>query len=471
MSVEFVDGSFRDRSARVLFHNEQVYRVFLEPDALEQWTRLRASSGFNRLIQQKKLIDTRQVPIEEIPDLPGLPAISAVLWHERVPFISYPYEWCFGMLKDAALLQLEILNAALSDQFILKDATPYNVQFMGARPTFIDLGSFVTLQPGEPWSAYRQFCELFLYPLMLHAYRGVSFHTLLRGELEGLSADEASKWFSWRDWLRRGVFSHVVMHAFLARVAKSQPQSTLKDLQKTGFPRELIQRNVERLTRLVQKLNWEPRRSLWSDYDQTSSMVAQDSDVKSAFVKATAQSQRWKLVWDLGCNLGRYSIVTAEFADYVLAMDFDHECVETLYRQLKAQGPNNVLPLRMNLANQSPALGWRGRERWRLEERGQPDLVLCLGLIHHLVIAANIPLAEVLDWLASTTTNALVIEFPTKQDPMVQALLRNKRDQYHDYSQENFERLLAARFEISEKIQLPSTERFLYRAFVKNVRQ
>ena len=460
-TLTFLAGSYRDRTARVFVHERQIYRA-LDAEAAGYWAEVSQSSFFTELSSQQKLVETREVADDQRATL-GVPAdVATVLWHERVPFIAYPYEWCFGMLKDAALLHLEILAAALRDGFILKDATPYNIQFVGRKPVFIDIGSFTKLTPGEPWTAYQQFCELFLCPLLVQAHRGIDFQLVLRSELEGLGAEDVSRWFSWRDWWRSGVFSHVILHALLAKVTKKQTRSTLNELQKTGFPVSLILKNVERLTQLIQKLKWEPPQSMWSDYDQSSPMVARDADAKADFVRETAQERRWELVWDLGCNRGRYSLIAAEFAQCVLAMDSDHQCVEWLYRQLREHGPNNVVPLRINLANQSPALGWRGRERLRLEDRGQPDLILCLGLIHHLVIAANIPLAEVVDWLASFHAT-LVIEFPTKNDPMVQALLRNKRDQYHDYSQAHFESLLADRFRIDQRLALPSGERFLYR--------
>lgn len=460
-AATFIAGSFRDRSARVFEQAGEIYRA-LDADAAAVWEHIHRAPFFLELSRQRKLIPTNEVSAEVRPRLSLAADVAMVLQHERVPFITYPYEWSFGMLKDAALLQLEVLAAALRDGVTMKDATPYNVQFVGRQPTFIDLGSFQHLEPGEPWAAYQQFCELFLYPLMLQAYCGIDFQSVLRGELEGLRVEEFAKWFSFRDWFRSGVFSRVILQAALAGMAKSQTKSTLGELKKTGFPVELIQKNIAGLERLIRKLKWQPRHSAWGDYDDTSAMVARDSDEKTQFVREVAQTRRWELVWDLGCNRGRYSLIAAESAGYVLAMDFDHLCVESLYQQLKQRGPQNVLPLRINLANSSPAIGWRGRERLRLEDRGRPELVLCLGLIHHLVIAANIPMEEVIDWLASFAAT-LVIEFPTKRDPMVQALLRNKRDQYADYDQANFERLVSSRFTIAKRVQLPSGERFIYR--------
>ncbi len=461
----FEGGSFRDRTARVLMRDGDVFRL-LSPEALAAWHPASREPFFRRLMSEGRIVETRELSRDEIKrlELPGDPA--AVLQHERIPFVSYPYEWSFGMLRQAALLHLEILTEALSSGLILKDASPYNVQFCGSRPIFIDIGSFVGLAPGEPWAAYRQFCELMLFPLLLQAYRHVDFQPVLRGELEGISAQQFLRWLSWRDLFRPGVFSHGWLQATLERHSRAVSTSTVRDLQSSGFSTELIRRNVARLTRLVERLDWKPEGTQWTSYRTALPHVVQDGEAKVAFVRRVCSRRRWPLVWDLGCNDGQFSRVAAKTADTVVAMDSDHGCVERLYRSLQAERSTHILPLCVNLANQSPAMGWRGRERKRLEERGRPDLVLCLGLIHHLVIGHNIPLPEVTDWLAGLG-GEVVIEFPSKQDAMVQSLLRNKRDQYADYSLTQLEDALDGHFEIRDRATLPSGERTILHAVPK----
>lgn len=467
--IAFESGSFRDRTARVLIRNDGVFR-WLSPEAVAVWNQTSGEPFFRHLMSEGRIVETRELSRDEIEqlDLPGDSA--AILQHERIPFVSYPYEWSFGMLRQAALLHLEILTAALSSGVILKDASPYNVQFCGTRPVFIDIGSFVALAPGEPWAAYRQFCELMLFPLLLQAYRHVDIQPVLRGELEGVSARQFLRWLSWRDLFRPGVFSHGWLQAMLERHTRTVSTSTVRDLQSSGFSTELIRRNVAKLTRLVERLDWKPEGTQWTNYRTALPHVVQDGEAKSAFVRSVCGRRRWPLVWDLGCNDGQFSRIAAETADTVVAMDRDHGCVERLYRSLHDEHSTNILPLCVNLANLSPAMGWRGRERKRLEERGRPDLVLCLGLIHHLVIGHNIPLPEVIDWLASLG-GEVVIEFPSKQDSMVQALLRNKHDQYSDYSLAQLEHALDGHFEIRDRTTLPSGERTLLHAVPKASQQ
>src|SRR5207244_4306218 len=127
------------------------------------------------LVREQKLVVTELADIPAPPVPASVSPWAAVLRHETIPFISYPYEWPFGMLQDAALLQLELMHRALEEGMILKDTTPFNVQWIGSRPVFIDLTSFVRWTPGDPWLGYRQFCEMFLFPLFLQSYRDIPF--------------------------------------------------------------------------------------------------------------------------------------------------------------------------------------------------------------------------------------------------------------------------------------------------------
>jgi hypothetical protein len=432
----------------------------MDARALATWRRAFAQPFVQQMLAQRQIVATREISTAECAGFRLPQSAAGILEHDRIPFISYPYEWSFAMLREAALLHLRLLAESIRVGLILKDASPYNVQFFGKRPVFIDIGSFTAHTPGEPWLAYRQFCELMLYPLLLQAYRGVDFQPILRGELEGISARQFLQWLRWRDLFRPGVFTHGFLQATLERQTQALSSSTVRDLQASGFTTPLIERLVRKLTRLVERLEWSAPRTQWTNYDDSLRHVAEDRQAKAAFVREVCHSRSRDLVWDLGCNDGRYSLIAGERAATVVAMDSDHACIEQLYH---AADSLNVLPLCIDLANPSPAMGWRGRERKRLEDRGRPQLILCLGLIHHLVISANVPLAEVVDWLASFGAE-LLLEFPSKNDPMVRALLRNKRDQYDDYSREHLEAELRRHFDIRQSVPLPSAERTLYHA-------
>ena len=449
-------GSFRDPDSRVFYRGDAVHRA-LSPEGLHDFQAL-AGSG---LLDDPRIVRTTLVDGATTGDLlDGVAA--AVLEHERIPFVSYPYEWTFSMLQDAALLQLDLLIAALDCDLTLKDASPYNVQFTGSRPVFIDVGSFERLRPGELWVGYRQFCRLYLFPLLLQATKGVSFQPWLRGSLEGITPADMRALLSTRDRFRRGLTTNVFLHARLDRRDAGDRAQLASELKRPGLGKQVILANVRRMRRLVARLRWDPPRGVWTSYGQHNTYSDDDARQKDEFVRSVVMARPWPLVWDLGCNNGRHARIAAAGAQHVVAIDADPGPVELLYRDLRDADDRSILPLTMNLADPSPGLGWRGLERTVLLDRGRPDLVLALALVHHLSIAANVPLRAVIEWFASLGS-AIVVEFPTREDPMVQKLLAAKRaGLHHDYERDHFEACLADAFEVRRTEPLGSGTRVLY---------
>ena len=462
--IAFDPGSYRDPDTRVFRHQGAIYRC-LSRRALLDWDHLRSTRFFERFTRDGALVET-----EQLQDLTTLPALgarwAAVLRHEKVPFVSYPYEWPFSMLKDAALLQLDLTLAALEEGMILKDATPYNSQWVGSTPTFIDIGSFARYEDGNPWDGYRQFCSQFLYPLILQAYKGVPYHAWLRGSLEGIDAEDCRSLLSARDYVRPGVLSHVYLQAKAQSRFQYSNRSVRSDLRAAGFGAAMIVNNVKGLRRTIEGLVWSPSKSTWSDYSTEHSYSEGDLQRKSDFVGRVLARRRWSIVWDIGCNTGTYSRLAADHADYVVALDGDHLAVDRMYAELGREKRSTVLPLLMDFANPSPDLGWRGRERRSLAQRGSPELILCLALMHHLVIGRNIPLREFVEWLASLGGD-VVLEFVGRQDPMVGRLLQNRGEFDISYSREELEFALEDHYHSVTHETLQSSDRTLYYARTK----
>jgi hypothetical protein len=438
-----------------------VFRV-LSPAGLEEWEALAESGLWDELQEEGRVVATEPARLDAFPDLLADQA-AAVLRHERVPFVSYPYEWPYSMLKDAALLQLELNRRALRAELALKDATPYNVQWRGARPVFIDVGSFERLRPTEPWAGYRQFCMLFLYPLMLQAYKDLAFHGALRGSLDGIAPHDARAVLA-GERFRKGVLANVLLHARLeARYAGVEGREVKQQMRRAGFSKELLAANFAKLEKLVRRLEWKAGETAWTGYGEDNTYDDAAAAAKAEFVREAVSRRRSRLTWDVGCNDGRYARIAAEFADLVVAFDADHAVVDALYRRLRDEGREDILPLVMSVTDPSPDLGWRGRERGSLERRGTPELALCLAVVHHVCITGNVPVREFLDWLRSLGT-ALVIEFPDRSDPMVRRLLSGKRDGSNpDYETALFERALEERFAIDRSAPASET-RTLYEA-------
>jgi hypothetical protein len=345
----------------------------------------------------------------------------------------------------------------------MKDGYAFNVQFRGAAPTFIDIGSFEPIA-GGPWIGYRQFCQTFLYPLMLEAHLGVPFQRYLLGHLDGLEPTEMRRIFTGRRRFKKGVFRHVYLHSVAESRVTQGGQQIQKDLSKSGFSEQLTKATVTKLLKLVRKLRSKRADSGWKAYRETCSYSDEDRAAKEQFLRRVLAGRSFELAWDLGCNDGIYSRLVAEQSKHVVAVDSDDVTVDVLYRALREDGTKNITPIVMNLVDPSPARGWRGIERRAFTDRDQPDLVLALALVHHLAIASNVPLPEIVDFFHSLGAT-LVVEFVEPHDPMAKRLLGNKPEGlFPDYRIDAFEALLESRFTIEHREQLPSASRTLYLA-------
>lgn len=421
----------------------------LSDEGQADWQALQQSALFRTWIESGELIGTQLSPSDD-----------RVLAHDKVPFWSYPYEWSFSMLKSAASLHLRLLEEALTEGLTLKDATPYNVQFVGCRPIFVDIGSFTKYEPGEPWIGYRQFCRQFLYPLMVRAHADVPFQPLLRGSLDGIAAETARSLLRGRRTTKPGVAADVMLQSRAEKTMSDSSRNVRSEMSKAGFSAELILTNVQRLQKVIQKTTWDPGESTWSEYADCEHVATQRGP-KEEFVKRVAGQKHRQLVWDLGANDAFFSKAVASLSDTVVAIDGDEATVNRVFHTLAADGPNNVLPLVMDLADPSPGLGWRGNERRTLEDRGLPDLVLMLAVVHHLVIGANLPLAAVIDWIASFDAE-VVFEWVPLEDPMSEKLTANKRrtEVHADYDEASLRRYLGGRFDIREELPLEGRRLF-----------
>ena len=455
-------GSFRDPLSRVFVTDDAVLRG-LSPEGLAQYEAAAAADVFAALIDDGLVVRTELV---DPADSPLGDRWAATLRHERVPVVSYPYEWSFEMLRDAALCQIEVTRRALAAGFITKDASSFNVLFDGARPVFIDVGSFERPPTGEPWPGYRQFCELFLNPLVVTAVAGIPFQPWLRGSIDGISPSDVAPLIHGRRRLDRRLLVHVQLHARAeARFADADADRDVAgDLRRAGFGPKVIAGQLDSLEQTIRSLRVDDEPSTWSDYSDRSHYDDADLAAKEAAVAAAVEELSPELVLDLGANDGRFSQLAVDSgARRAVAVDADATVVDRLYRRLRDGGEQRILPLVLDLTDPSPGLGWRSRERAPFVERVRPDLVLCLAVVHHLAITDTVPFELIVDLLADFGA-PVVVELPLRDDPMAARLLARKRAGLFDhYDAPQFEAALARRFDIGERSELPSGRRVLYR--------
>ena len=428
----------------------QVNRVFAD-----EFDACSSSGLYDELVADRLLVPHASVDVA----LALTAEAHAVLEPQRIPFISYPYEWCFGELKDAALLTLAVQSRALERGFVLRDASAYNVQFVDGRPVFMDTLSFERYREGEPWIAYKQFCQHFLVPLMLMARRDIRFGLLLREYLDGIPLDLGSELLPRKSWADIRTLLHVHMHARAQRKYAETKVSSAVGARRMS--KHALVALSENLGEAIERLTWQADGTQWANYvedtNYSDAAVASKQETIRRYLREFAPS----VVWDIGANTGVYSRVAREIAPLVISFDIDPAAVERNYRTVKLQNETGILPLLIDLTNPSPALGWAHAERMSLAERGPADVVMALALVHHLAIANNVPLGHVAAFMARLGHN-LVIEFVDKDDSQVVRLLRNRADIFDDYTKDGFESAFSAYFDIRECEQVGDSRRWLY---------
>ncbi len=448
-----VPGSFRDPSGHVFVEDGVLYRA-VNAGYRPHYERLLDSGLYRALVDDGLLIPHEEVP----PRGAGGGGTYKTIKPETVRFISYPYEWCFGQLRDAALTTLRIQKAALERGLTLKDCSAYNIQFHQGRPLLIDTLSFESLREGEPWSAYRQFCQHFLAPLAVLARADPRLGQLLRIHLDGLPLDLTASLLPLRSRFSFGLLLHLHLHA------RSQARYADRPVVKTSsrsMSRTALLGLVESLESAVAGLAWKPPRTAWGDYydntNYSAGAFAHKSEVVAGFLETLAPNT----VWDLGANDGTFSRLASGKGRFTLSCDLDPVAVEKNYRRAREEGDRNLLPLLLDLANPSPALGWAHTERMSLAERGPADLALALGLVHHLAIANNLPLPAIASFFRRVA-NSLIVEFVPKTDSQTRRLLRSREDVFPGYDQQGFERAFAGHFRIESAVRVRDSERTLY---------
>jgi ribosomal protein L11 methylase PrmA len=449
-----VAASFRDPNGFMFTRGGALYRQ-VNVSYREHYEQLLASGLYENLASAGLLIPHEEVDLE--PEAPEL--AFKILRPERVPFISYPYEWSFSQLKDAALTTLRIQKRALARGLTLKDASAYNLQFREGRPVLIDTLSFEVYREGEPWVAYRQFCQHFLAPLALMAYCDVRLGQLLRVYIDGIPLDLASRLLPFRTRLNFSLLTHLHLHA------AAQQRYSGKTIAKADASRQMnkvaFQGLIDSLQSAVRKLAWKPSGTEWGAYYSDTNYTDQAQEHKQQVVADFLRRTQPESVWDLGANTGLFSRLASDQGLSTLAFDIDPAAVELNYLSSKEKKEKEILPLLLDLTNPSPAIGWQNRERQSLVERGPAGAVLALAVIHHLAISNNVPLGQVAAFLHSLTRR-LIVEFVPKSDSQVQRLLATRLDIFPEYTKEGFERAFRPYFQIEDTIPVRDSERCLY---------
>lgn len=443
-------SSYRDPSGFIFEKEGTLYRQ-VNISFKEHFDHFIQSGFYKHLTEKGLLISHEEINENFTSDLNYYKTLKP----EKVPFISYPYEWSFDMIKDAALLSLKLLKESLQFGMILKDATPYNIQWRHGKLVFIDTLSFEKYEE-TPWIAYRQFCENFLGPLLLMHYRKQPLHQLLLSWPDGIPLPVIQSLLPKRTRFSLHIYLHIHLHN---KISTKQQTATGKQLK---FTKEKLLRLIASLELLINKLKLPAQNSTWSAYYEEASKRNEYLDEKKKIInKWLNELPQIKTAADLGANEGEFSKLLALKDIKTIATDFDPFCINTLYNNIKLTKERNILPLIVDLSNPTPAIGVNNKERASFLNRLTVDIAFMLAIIHHLAIGKNIPFEKIADMLAGVT-NYLLIEFVPKEDEKVKFMLANKKDIYTNYSEENFTNTFSCYFQIEKKETIGNSQRILY---------
>ena len=455
--MNVLDSSFRDPDGFVFYKEDGIFRQVNE-SYRSTYHFLEKSGLLKTLFDKKYLVRHEKFGADGSGS-------GFTLKPQFIPFISYPYEWSLGQLKDAALLTLDIQKQAIEKGMTLKDASAYNIQFYRGKPIFIDTLSFEIYQEGQPWVAYRQFCQHFLAPLLLMKLADIRLGRLLTSYIDGIPLDLASKLLPATSYLNFHTLVHIHLHA-RQQIRHGSAQDKRKRVN-SSVSRHGMLALIDSLRSAITSVNWQGAKTEWDDYyADNNNYSAESMDDKERLVTQYLSMTDRGIVWDIGANDGRFSRLASKIAELVISWDIDPVCVQRNYQSVKDYKQKNILPLVLDLFNPSPSIGWANCERESFSQRGKCNVLLALGLIHHIAISNNVPLARIAEYFAKIT-NFLIVEWVPKSDSQVRKLLATRKDLFGEYDISSFEREFRKKFDLVASQRVLDSERSIYLMKVK----
>ncbi len=450
--MKAIASSFRDPSGYIFNKDNKFYRV-VNNSYKNNLNLLEESGLYKRLVEKNKILPYTNCKSITVDD----EDIYKILLPEQLKHISYPYEWCFSQLKDAALLTLDIQENSLKYDMSLKDASAYNVQFHRGLPVMIDTLSFEKYKEGEPWVAYRQFCQHFLAPLTLASYVDIKSIRLLQLFIDGIPLDYVVKQLPLKAIVRPSIFMHIYLHAKAQNINSNNVKVTKKNISKTS-----ILGLIGSLKSLINSLDWSHSGTEWGNYYSDTNYTNSSMENKHKIINEIVNEINPKNLCDIGGNNGEFTRIASNKGISSTLFDIDYAAIEKSYTKTKTDGEKNILSFVMDFTNPSPGIGWSNKERPSIMDRGVADTVLALALIHHLCISNNLPFYHVAEFFAKITSRYLIIEFVPKSDSQVQHLLKTREDIFHNYDQNNFEKKFTELFDIVKSVKVENTKRIIY---------
>jgi hypothetical protein len=444
-------SSFRDVDGFVFEYEGTIYRAINE-NYLDIYAKLMESGLYEKLINEELLI-----PHSEEKTIPlTIPGHSLIIKPFQVKNITYPYEWSYEQMRDAAICTLKIQEISLSYGFSLKDATPFNIQFIDGKPRLIDTLSFF-INDKKAWFAYKQFCESFFAPLVLSAFVDHDIGRIGRIYHNGIPLLLASTMLPHRTWFKPSILVHLHMHARAQQSAGKIEKKRGESISNPGNQARLIfslQSAVSSLPKTKSFLNW-------TNYYSGDCVHPMYLKNKIEIVEKALSEMKPQTVIDVGCNTGVFSKIASKYSNMVIAIDRDPSSIESLYGVAKQEKITNLIPLVIDILNPSPSLGWMNHERSSFLERIDPDVIFLLGISHHLLGQANITFPMLAE-LCSKSRKFVFFEFIPDSDSKYKELFRTRVNQFEWYTQEELLKVFENQFTVKNVWKIEPTDRTIF---------
>jgi len=457
--VKKIPGSFRDPSASVFTFENRIIRK-INKSGNEKIRLFISSKILEESVKKKYLIDTWVLEDENLKKKFNS---DFLLEHKKIPFISYPYEWNFEQLKDAALHHLDFNIFLIEKNFQLSDATAFNIQFIENKPIFIDAMSIEKYEEGSNWNGHNQFCQQFLNPLILDSRKRVSYNNWYKGNIDGISNIDTCKILNVFQKLNPTIFFNVVLPAYFENKNRNKNLNDLKLLNdnKKNLNKRSYLWMLKNLRKFISKISKSKETTFWRNYDVDNTYSAEQFEIKKKIVTEFIKKNKPKNLCDLGCNTGEYSEISINNgSNHVVGFDYDQGALTKSYLRSKEKNLN-FLPLYLDANNPSSNIGWNQTERFGFLERCNFDAMIALAFEHHLAIAKNIPLQSLIEWFVSIAPKGL-IEFVPKEDETVKIMLKFRKDIFPNYTEESFRDILLKRTNIIKIHEIDNTQRKIY---------
>ena len=462
-------GSFRDPDGYCWSDGDRIFR-YIWPHATSHFLDFHRSDFFRALEASNRIsvtqVDSLAAKESQQKYCFDCAKIGGVyLEHKKIFFPSYAHEWCPSMLYEAGHFTLSLQLDALNSGYWLKDASISNLLFENSGPVFVDLLSFSKLNLAETvWLAQAQFIRNFVLPLLLYKYNKVDPRYVYFDRRDGLNPEYVFGRLNIFQKCFPSSLRFVTFPVLLGLLSKSKEATQTipgSNLEEAKYIRNYLHKN---LVRAYDSLA--PRRifeSMWLSYAKNHSYDEESFAKKELFVYQALLELCPESVLDVGCNTGYFSRIAARLGAKVVGIDSDSPAIDEAWR-LNRLEVSKILPLVVDFARPTPALGWRNGEQQSFTERSYKrfDCVLLLAVVHHLTLVEGVSFLAIFEVVSRCTVKGVIVEYIPPNDSMMKGLLTNREHLLPAISQDRFEEAFGHWFTVIRKSRLGNSLRWLY---------